>query len=354
MEFLLRGDMARSGGWLGRARTLLEESGSESPIRGFLLVVEGLEQLDGGDPRSAHATFTGAGEIGERFGDRDVIALSRLGRGQSLIAQAELAAGTACLDEAMVAVIANEVTPSVAGIVYCAVLLECRNMFDPRRAQEWTEALTRWCASQPDLVPYRGQCLVHRSEVLQFQGKWPDALEEARRACLLLAGHPAIGEAYYQQAEMHRLRGEYDAAERAYRGASTFGREPQPGLALLRLAQGDVAAAVASIRRVSPKPTGARRTVSGPGGVGGDQLGDRRSRCARAAADELPRSPSTVDAPLLVAVAGHPKVRCWLPKVTPAALQALRSALTIWQPLGAPVRVGARACVDRRGVPPTR
>ncbi len=183
-NLLLRGDMARSGGWLGRARTLLEDGKHDCAVEGLLLVVEALEHVDRGDGRAALPPFERAGAIGERFDDRDLIALSRLGRGQSLIAQAEIARGTACLDEAMVAVIANEVSAPVAGIVYCAVLLECRNMFDARRAQEWTEALTRWCLSQPDLVPYRGQCLVHRSEVLQLQGKWPDALEEARRACV--------------------------------------------------------------------------------------------------------------------------------------------------------------------------
>ena len=333
---MFRGDSAGAAGWMGRARTLLA-GGPECAVHGLLLVVEGLRHLDAGDLDSAYAAFDGGCAVGERCGDPDVQALGRLGRGQVLVARQDLAAGIAQLDEAMVAVVADEVTVPIAGVVYCAVLLECRNTFDARRAREWTDALTRWCESQPDLVPYRGQCLVHRSEVLQLQGRWPDALAEARRACEVLADHPAAGEAHYQRAEMHRLRGEHDAAEAGYRDAHRYGREPQPGLALLRLAQGDVAAARASIRRVAgeAQPFLSRWAVLSADLEIALAAGDLDG--ARAAADGLAAGAATVDAPLLAAVAGQARGAVLLAEGDASgAMAPLREALATWQRLGAP------------------
>ncbi len=126
-----------------------------------------------------------------RFVDPDATMFAQLCRGYALVLQGHIAEGMALLDEAMVSVTADEVTPILAGIVYCQVIALCQEVFDLRRAREWTQALTRSCASQPDLVPFQGNCLVHRCEIFQLQGAWTDALDSARRACEWLAGPPA-------------------------------------------------------------------------------------------------------------------------------------------------------------------
>jgi DNA-binding CsgD family transcriptional regulator len=153
----------------------------------------------------------------------------------------------------MVAVIAGELSPIVTGLVYCNVIAFCQEMDEVRRAREWTAALTRWCERQPDMVAHTGLCLLHRAEIMELNGAWPDALEEARRAGERFGqanNQTAAGQAFYRQGEVHRLRGEFATAEEAYREASRCGWEPQPGLALLRLAQDNAVAAAAAIRRV--------------------------------------------------------------------------------------------------------
>src|SRR5262249_25951628 len=152
----------------------------------------------------------------------------------------DIARGVPLLDEAMVAVVADEVSPIMAGVLYCSVIEVCHEIFDLRRAQEWTAALSQWCASQPELMSYRGHCLVRRAEILPLRGSWGDALDEAERARERLSQpsvQPAASAAFYRMAELHRLRGELSQAEAAYRQASQLGGTPQPGLALLRLVQ---------------------------------------------------------------------------------------------------------------------
>src|SRR5215207_2087273 len=249
---MIQGERARSSGWLARARRLLDDRHRDCVEQGYLLVPVALQRLAEGDAATAYTTFGQAAGIGERLGDTDLVVLGWLGQGQALIRLGETAGGVALLDETMTAVTVGEVSSIVAGIIYCAVILECQLIFDLRRAQEWTMALSHWCASQPDLVPYRGQCLVHRAEIMQLRGAWLEAMDEVRRVCERLpqpAGQPWVGAAFYQQAELHRLRGEFAKAEEAYRQATKSGRTPQPGLAQLRLAQGRVSAAAAAIRR---------------------------------------------------------------------------------------------------------
>jgi DNA-binding CsgD family transcriptional regulator len=341
LGLVLRGEEARGSGWLIRAQRLVDETGVDCIERGLLLVVRGLEALGGGDAATALRTFDEACGIGERFGDADLMTFGRLGRGQSLIALGQVVEGVARLDEAMVAVTANEVSPVVMGIVYCAVILECQDICDVRRAQEWTAALTRWCAAQPDLVPYRGHCLVHRAEIMQLHGDWVDAGQEAQHACERLSGHPAVGAAHYQQAELHRVRGDFVRAEEAYRLASQWGREPQPGLARLRLAQGQVEAAEAAIRRVADEA----------------QIGLSRARvlaafvdivlaagdveAARSAADDLTTMAAEVDVPFLHALSGQATGAVLLAEGDARqAVGVLRRSWARWREVEAPYEAG--------------
>ena len=246
---ITHGEMAEGGGWLARAQHLVEERALDGPCTGYLRVPRALGCLERGDHREAFDEFDTAGTIARQFGDRDLAAFSMLGRGQALCCLGRTDEGVAHFDEVMVAITSGEVSPVVSGIVYCAVIDECQQAFDVSRAREWTGALSRWCDEQPGLVPFRGQCLVHRAQILQLRGAWNEAHDEARLARERLADppHPAIGMAHYQLGELQRLRGDLDEAEQSYRRAQETGRSPHPGLALILLARGDVDAAAAAI-----------------------------------------------------------------------------------------------------------
>lgn len=253
MQLMNKGEHARGGGWIARSKRLVDDSKKDCVEQGFLLLPVALQRLGGGDADGAFAAFRQADEIGERFNNPELMVLARLGCGQSLIGQNKIQEGTTLLDEAMVAVESNEVSAIAVGIVYCAVVETCQKIYDLRRAQEWTAVLSDWCDSQPDMVPFRGQCLVRRAEIMQLHGEWSEAMNEVLRACKLFSqppGEPMAGAAFYCKGELHRVKGEFDEAEEAYRNANNWGKKPQPGLALLRLAQGQVDAAKTAILRL--------------------------------------------------------------------------------------------------------
>ncbi len=264
-HLLIRGEMARGAGWLARAQRLVEQETSDCVERGYLLVPMMMGQEAAGDSTAAYATAVAAAGIGERFGEADLLGLARHQQGRLLIKQGQREAGFALLDETLLAVTAGEFSPIVTGLIYCSVIEGCQQVYELARAQEWTAALTRWCAEQPDMVSFTGRCLVHRAEILQLRGAWPAALDEARRAERRFGQvmhEVAGGEAAYRRGEIHRLRGESAAAARAYSDARRRGWDPQPGLCLLRMAEGNTDAAAAAIRRAVGETSGASQRAA--------------------------------------------------------------------------------------------
>lgn len=338
----VRGEGARAGGWFGRVGALLEEHGrTDSVWYLFVRASAGMNLLFSGDAGAAADHFTKLLADAEAHDNPDLAAIIRNGLGQSLIATGRFDEGLRLLDEVMVLVTTHEnVSPQAVGLMYCAAIETCRRCFDVDRAREWTAALDRWCAQQQGLVHYRGQCLVHRAEVLAIHGSWPDAGKEIDHVFDRLgpdAVDSAAAMAHYQRGELHRLRGETDKAEASYREAAKCGRDPQPGLALLRLAAGRTADAHAAISRSVAETMGphermrllpAHVTIS----IAADDVDT-----ARTAAAELARYAAARDTPMLTAAAAHATAQVAAKDGTPAdACRAAREALAIWQRMGAP------------------
>lgn len=252
-RLLMRGEKGRATGWFGRAQRLLERDARECAERGYLLLIAVEQRIESDDFEPAYAIATEAASLGERCGDPDLVACARHDQGRIRLRQGQVEAGLALLDETMVAVTGGELSPLVTGLMYCSVIGACQEVYALDRTREWTAAMTRWCDGQPDMVAFSGVCQVHRAEIMQLLGSWPEAIETAQRACARSQGidRRAAAAALYQQGEVHRVKGEFAAAEETYRNASQLGLEPQPGLALLRLAQGRPDAAATAIRRVA-------------------------------------------------------------------------------------------------------
>jgi DNA-binding CsgD family transcriptional regulator len=350
VELQLRGAMAPASGWFARAQHILDEAGIECVVRGYLLIPSAIQRIVQGDPAAGNDLFNQAAEIARRYGDCNLACKADQGRGRALIRLGRIREGVALLDEAMVAAVAGDVSPMIAGDAYCTVLEACQEIFDLRRAYEWTMSLARWCAAQPDLVRYRGECLLYRAEVLQMRGKWDEAARDAQDACELLMSRPAAGAAFYRLGEIHRLRGEFDRAEAAYMHANERGRKPQPGLSLLRLAQGEIDAAAASIRSVllDTRTQAARARILTAAVEILLAAGDLEN--ARAAATELSTIASAIGASLLNAASAQATGTVLLAESdVDGAATLLCQASEIWHDLGMPYEEG-HTCLLMAGV----
>jgi ATP/maltotriose-dependent transcriptional regulator MalT len=343
MTLAVRGEMGPAGGWFGHSQRLVESVGEDCAERGLLLLPRVVQLDAAGDYDGAYEAAREAAQIAERFRNADLAAAALQFQGMLRIKQGQIDEGLRLLDEAMVVVTGREVSPMIAGVVYCGVIACCEEAFEPQRAREWTDALTRWCEEQPQMVAFTGRCLAHRAGILQLHGAWRDAVVEARLArqrCEQAMNRAATGQALYQLGELQRLQGDYEGAEAAYREASSFGREPQPGLALLRLAQGDHEAAQAAIRRVLGETTESlHRAVLLPAYVEIMLAADEGDE-ARGASRELDAIAAGSNRPMLEAIAAYARGAVELAVGdAQASLTPLRQASHLWQELDAPYEV---------------
>jgi DNA-binding CsgD family transcriptional regulator len=343
MILMTRGEVGPGSAWIGRAQRLCEGLPDDSVERGYLLMPLVFRHEAAGEFEAAAAVAGKAAAIAERFGEADGFALASHAQGYMLIKAGRVPEGLAILDVSMLAATRGGLSPMTTGIVYCGVILACQEVFEARRAQEWTAVLTEWCAGQPDVVAFTGRCLVHRAEILQLGGAWPDALEEARKARQRFIDAENLGRvglAFYREAELQRLLGDFEGADQAYREASRHGWDPQPGLAQLRLAQERVDAAMASIQRVLAETAEPLKRAALLPACVEIMLAAGDVDAAGVACHELEELAERFESAMLGAMVAHARGAVHLAQGDPrAALGPLRVALEIWQQLEAPYEV---------------
>jgi tetratricopeptide (TPR) repeat protein len=256
LAFLLlnSGEVALGSGWAARSQRLVEAHDLGGAEAGFLVTLEAHRLVVGDRPADGLVLAERVLSMSDEAAEPDLRALALLNAGHALARLGRVPEALARFDEVMVAVSEDELTPPVTGLACCSAISASMGLLDLARARQWTSALTTWCDGQSGLVPYRGQCLVHRGQILMLQGDWSDALEHTRSACTVLRA-PLVADAYYLLGELHRVQGDHEAAEDAFRQANSWGRRPEPGLVRLRLAQGRTEAAATTVRRLLAEPS---------------------------------------------------------------------------------------------------
>ncbi len=346
------GEPAVAGGWVSRAQRLLDDLGQDCVEQGYVLVHVMFRQLFSGDADAALAAAQRVDDYGRRYADLDLRHLGRANLGRVLMRTGRVPEGLALLDEAMVGVSAGEVSPVLAGDIYCSLVEACQEVSDLGRAAEWTMRLARWCDAQPGLVAFTGQCAVHRGQIMKVRGAFAEAVEEldgAVRRYESAGSDPAAGLAWAERGDVLRIRGDHAAADESFQRAVDLGHDPQPALARLRLAQGRTDAAVATVRRLLAEPRDpVGRSQLLPGAVevllvaGDVALG-------RDLADELGATAERFGVPGLLAAAHHARGHALLSGDDPASAgPVLQAAARTWAGLDAPYEAArSRALLGR-------
>lgn len=351
---LHQGEIAQANGWLARAARLVADETEDSTERALLSLPGIVADLWEGRPAEAAERAERAARVGARDGDPDLLAAALHFQGRALLRSDHIADGLRLLDESMLGVVGGDVRPYVSGSLYCAVINACEEVFDVGRVQEWTASFDEWTGRQPELITFTGECAIHRAEILLLKGLWGQALQEAELAGDLLsriADSLHLGQAWYLRGEIHRRCGDDAQAVDAYREASANGCEIQPGLALLRLRQGDLPAAIRAVERLAVEtPDGSSRAKFLPAYVM-IMIAAGEFAKAQTAAEELSRIAEQFDSPYLRAATdqalGHLLVETG---EVAAALAVLRRCAQQWRGFEAPYEVASvrvligRAC----------
>lgn len=339
IDHFLRDEQAIGSGWLARAQRHAKELPDCVEV-GFIALLEASVLQWSGDPASATVHAERATEIGRQFGDRDLLAMAIHVQGLILIDEGSVVEGVALLDEAMTSVVAREVNDYYTGAIYCGVISACLDIADVRRASEWGEAARSWAESISPESPYPGMCRINRAQIASLRGAWSEAEAEAARALeeLMVFSPSVAAQALYEMGDVRRRRGDLGGAEDAFERAHELGFEPQPGLALLRLTQGKVDAAMAALRAAVMGAAGnGLRRARLQWALAEAALAAGDVDTANAAADELDAIAEGSNALVLAAYATTVRGSVQLAgSDLPGALVSLRRACTVWQELRLP------------------
>jgi class 3 adenylate cyclase len=338
----MRFALPQAQGWAAKAERLAAEDPSW-PVHGWLAWMRGLMAWFQGDFETAIAQYDDALEFAARTDDRNLHAMSLHDKGHAMVLIGSLSEGMGLLDEAMTAVVGGELVPHAAGYVYCGMIGVCSKLGDYRRAGEWTEATLRWCERQ-SVPAFPGVCRVHKAELMRLRGSLTHAEREARLACEELPRfnfYSGLGPANYEIGEVRRWLGDFAEADAAYARAHEYGLNPQPGLSLLRLAQGKVDAAAAGIGQALSESGGNKchemRLLAAQATIA---LAADDVETAAAAADRLETIVAGYETTTLQGIAASTRGAVRLAQSDAAgALADLRRARQAWQEVDAPIEV---------------